>query len=359
MYKEYNLPKLSVIIPVYNNSRKDIFRCLSHIDNQQYDNIEVLIIDDGSATPCKCMLDELSAQFSFCRVIHQENRGVSAARNKGISLATGEFITFLDGDDAFSEHFLIDLKTIFLKYDSTSIDVVYGYTQRVYDIPTLSKINPITHSNIRLVSDIDKKILMCDFIQDCTSTYRNENGYLGCVSVGRVVKASIMKKIKFNENLSHNEDNIWNLDLLGNIKKVIIIDRCWYYYIYNPNSVTHIYNLSILSAYENYLNYLWRFYIDNHTKSVYYLRLTIHLALTLKARNYKYNKKMELNISKLFKRNPWKNGANWDCFLSLSSKDKILFILIKLGLIDTTYKFNLYIKNKLKFRALKIRDSDW
>lgn len=360
MQKTSILPKLSIIIPIFNNSREDISRCLSHIDKKQYENIEVIIIDDGSSDSCKRMLNELSAQFSFCQVIHQDNQGVSAARNKGISMATGDFITFIDGDDIFSENFFIDLKEIFLKHSSTNIDVIYGYIRRVYDIPDSQlEISQITHTNIRSVSALDKMKLMYGFIQDHISDFRNESGYLGCVSPGRVVKASIIKKIKFNENLSHNEDNIWNLELLKNINRAIIVDRCWYYYIYNPNSATHTFNLDIVHAYENYLNHLWDHYIDDTAKSICYLRLTIHLALSLKAKNYKGKANLRFKINELFKHSPWRNEINWDYFFSLNKKDKIFFILIKFGLIDFIYQFKLFIKYKLKFRMSGVRNSDW
>ena len=341
-HKVIDFPKLSIVIPVYNNSKEEVYRCLSHIYNQGYENLEVLFIDDGSSLSCRMMLDELSTQFKFCYVIHQENKGVSAARNKGIALATGEFITFIDADDAYSNYFFSDLKKIFLEYNHSDIDVIYGYARRVFSLPVaFSNYEPIRISNIRQLTDSDRINLIHELIQDHIITFRNKNGYLGCISVGKIVKASIIKETKFNEDLSHNEDNIWNLDLIKISKNCFIIDRCWYYYIYNPKSATHVYNLKILNAYERYLSYLWNNYVDDSNKRICYLKLTIHLALDLKRRAYINQKAPILHICTLFNRSPWNKELNWKSFFSLSAKDKVFYLLIKFKLIDLIYGLKL------------------
>jgi glycosyltransferase involved in cell wall biosynthesis len=90
--------KVSVIIPVYN-VKPYLERCVQSVLNQTYKDIEMILVDDGSIDGSGLLCDELAAKHGQIRVIHQENQGLSAARNTGILHATGEYVFFLDSDD--------------------------------------------------------------------------------------------------------------------------------------------------------------------------------------------------------------------------------------------------------------------
>lgn len=89
---------ISIIIPVYN-TQKYLARCIHSLLQQTYTNIEILLIDDGSTDNSYSLCQEFAVQDSRIVLYHQKNQGVSAARNKGISLASGDFIMFVDSDD--------------------------------------------------------------------------------------------------------------------------------------------------------------------------------------------------------------------------------------------------------------------
>lgn len=91
-------PLLSVIVPVYN-AAPWLQRCLDSMVGQTYRNLEIICVNDGSADGSAAILDEYAAKDARIKVIHQENAGVSAARNAGLDAATGEFVTFVDADD--------------------------------------------------------------------------------------------------------------------------------------------------------------------------------------------------------------------------------------------------------------------
>lgn len=97
-YQENKGPLLSVIIPVYN-AACFLPRCLESIVNQTYRKLEIICVDDGSTDNSLTVLQEYAAKDARIKVIHQENDGVSAARNVGVAVATGEFVTFVDADD--------------------------------------------------------------------------------------------------------------------------------------------------------------------------------------------------------------------------------------------------------------------
>ncbi len=91
-------PVVSVIIPVYN-SEKFTEKCIRSLLGQTYQNLELLVIDDGSTDQSGTILDHLASEDARIRLVHQKNAGVAAARNRGIDLATGTYLTFIDGDD--------------------------------------------------------------------------------------------------------------------------------------------------------------------------------------------------------------------------------------------------------------------
>ncbi|HJA50079.1 MAG TPA: glycosyltransferase, partial [Candidatus Fusicatenibacter intestinipullorum] len=90
--------KISVIIPVYN-VEKYLKRCLDSVINQTYKNLEIILIDDGSTDNSGKICDEYAQKDERIIVIHKENGGVSSARNKGLDICIGDYISFIDSDD--------------------------------------------------------------------------------------------------------------------------------------------------------------------------------------------------------------------------------------------------------------------
>ncbi|MFZ2714671.1 MAG: glycosyltransferase family 2 protein [Streptococcus suis] len=96
---------VSIIVPAYN-VEKYIEKCLSSILKQTYTNIEVIVVDDGSTDNTGQLLDNISQKDSRVCVVHKKNAGVSAARNSGIEISTGEYLVFVDGDDYIASDYV-------------------------------------------------------------------------------------------------------------------------------------------------------------------------------------------------------------------------------------------------------------
>lgn len=100
-------PLVSVIIPVYNVA-KILERCVNSVLTQTYENLEIILVDDGSTDMSKQFCDVFAKKDSRVKVIHQPNQGLSSARNSGLDIATGDFITFVDSDDSV-QPYLVEL----------------------------------------------------------------------------------------------------------------------------------------------------------------------------------------------------------------------------------------------------------
>ena len=103
-----NNPQISIIVPVYN-VEKYIRRCVESILAQTYSAFELILVDDGSSDRCGDICDEYAEKDHRIIVIHQENHGVSAARNVGLEIAKGKYITFCDSDDEIDINYLWSL----------------------------------------------------------------------------------------------------------------------------------------------------------------------------------------------------------------------------------------------------------
>ena len=109
--------KVSVVVPVYK-VEKFIDQCVRSIQNQTYNNLEIILVDDGSPDTCPAICDTYAAQDDRIKVIHQENAGLSKAREKGLRQATGEYVAFVDSDDWIEENAIEELLSAAEQYNA-------------------------------------------------------------------------------------------------------------------------------------------------------------------------------------------------------------------------------------------------
>ncbi len=128
-------PKISIIIPVYNTPENLLRDCLESAKNQTLEDIEIICVDDGSTNGSEKILDEYAKNDPRFKVIHQENGGLSVARNRGMELAKGEYIKFLDSDDMIYKTAAEKSYDMAKKYDADMVryscqDVEKGKTEK-------------------------------------------------------------------------------------------------------------------------------------------------------------------------------------------------------------------------------------
>lgn len=230
---------VSVIIPIFNTDIEVVKRCLQSIRVQNYNNIEVIIVDDGSMSQYADAYDHLEEKR--IRVYHQRNKGVSAARNKGIELANGEFITFVDADD-YMAPFALERGVYLIEKENA--DMIIGAVEKI------TKENNIMNSSVlnakAYVSIIGKGEYaeLCDMcLNDTSKRYLNINGNGEILRgpVARIIRADVVKINPFPENIILGEDVIWNIRLLKKCRHICIDYNIWYYYVMNSDSAIHRY----------------------------------------------------------------------------------------------------------------------
>lgn len=120
---ETDRPLISIIVPVYK-AEKYLVQCVNSLLNQTYKNLEIILIDDGSPDNSGKMCDAFERNDQRIYVIHQTNRGVSAARNAGIRVATGEYICFVDADDWAVPQYIMELWKLSKQYQADAVIAV-------------------------------------------------------------------------------------------------------------------------------------------------------------------------------------------------------------------------------------------
>ena len=179
-----NYPLVSVIIPTYNYASY-VTRTVSSCMEQTYKNIEIVVVDDGSTDNTAQVLGEFGSAINY---IFQENRGVSAARNKGMEHARGDYITFVDADDYLTKESLKERLDILLKKPDIGIVVSDKYTTSLLD-DTLSFKPALKKDKI---SETFYKDLLLKKISFATAT--------------ALMRSSVAKKCSFPENITNGED---------------------------------------------------------------------------------------------------------------------------------------------------------
>lgn len=220
----------SIVIPVYN-AQDYIERAIKSIQQQSFQDYEVICIDDGSKDNSSIILDRLCENDERIRVFHCENGGVSKARNTGIDLARGEYILFMDSDDEYVPEALAIL------YEELIIDkpdfLCFGYREMVYKENQLVKQTAKSY----LKHQYSKKNIQSQGLEVIS------HSLFGSVW-SKAYKREILqnKKIYMDEKLYVGEDYCFNLEVLKNVEKFRTIEEPLYIYmIQNDNSIINRY----------------------------------------------------------------------------------------------------------------------
>lgn len=235
---------VSVIIPVYN-CENYLSSCIESVMSQSYKNIELILVDDGSTDQSTKMCDELSKSDNRIKTIHQQNSGPAAARNRGIDMASGEYIFFLDSDD------IIDRESIEILVDA--------YREHNPDL-VMSNFNKLEHNGQYIEQKVSfdtdniaftgqtKELNNRDMVGFVRHFLKYPSNHLISYCWARLYKTSIIKKTKLRANADMRlfEDFVFNLDYLQNVNKTIFVNRSLYTYCLHSGHISA--SMSIVNA---------------------------------------------------------------------------------------------------------------
>lgn len=236
--------EFSIIIPIYNTQEEYLRQCINSIYAQNYDDFEVLLVDDGSTNGIGSLCDKYSADDSRFHTIHKTNGGVSSARNVGLQTAGGWWILFLDADDWWEPNLLKTLHSKFLDYNSDIF--IFSYFHDCIDSSEPIRMGISDYSmtgGLELLQKLQVGLL--------DENHRFAKSYIGSVWMQCVRREIVLQHhLFFDTNLRMGEDCLWNMNYLQHVKSVTLLDIPFYHYRVYETSCYHSYNPDLPSQVE-------------------------------------------------------------------------------------------------------------
>lgn len=317
--------EVSVIVPIYN-AHKYLERCIRSILGQTYENLDIVLIDDGSQDNSLEICKRFEKEDKRVRVFHKENGGVSSTRNYGIKKAQGEYIVFIDADDSVETSFI---ESLLAKANENSIVIcsfVYG--------------------------DEDGNIsASCEMLED--SNLNDLNDFITSVVVKRKIFGSVCRtlfpsKIIMDNNIEFvdcvlAEDQLFLLTAVSYCSTVITLKKAMYVYFDNSSSATHeVYRKNFLKDRERYCAELQRV-IDRYPLSQENKKDILQTALLRERKNVFFNlvasddcsvEYKQFKTSRLFEEQiGFRKKISW--LKTLSKSDLIVVMCMDFHLVKT------------------------
>ena len=211
-------PLISIIVPIYK-VEKYLCRCVDSILNQTYVNLEIILVDDGSPDDCPQICDDYAEKDNRIKVIHKENGGLSDARNAGMEIAKGKYISFIDSDDYVSLDFFETLYNTIITENSDIVEcsVVKFYENNHFD----SISDDFSVRNFSTVGGLSALISETLFHQHVWN---------------KLYKSELVLDIPFAVG-KLNEDEFWTYQVFGRAKRISRINKTMYFYFQRSNSI--------------------------------------------------------------------------------------------------------------------------
>lgn len=224
-----------MILPVYN-CEKYVVRSICSVFGQTYHNWELIIVNDGSTDSSKKLVSEMAKKDNRIKFINQENQGVSIARNRGIEEITGDILMFLDADDWFED---IAFEEVVNNWDASAQMLLFDY----YDAFENGEKKHRRHFEKKKIEFEKGKEFSVDDLELFFSGFykRKTNSRLGA-PWGIAFKVNYIKKrgLRFRQDLFSGEDQVFNLDAIIEMKKIVYFSKAIYNYFTNTESVTFV-----------------------------------------------------------------------------------------------------------------------
>lgn len=231
-------PLVSVVVPIYNVENK-LHRCVDSILNQTYNNLEIILIDDGSPDACPQICDDYARQDARIKVIHKANEGLGFARNTGIENATGKYICFFDSDD-YIEPTTIE-ECCSLAYRQNADLVCFGHVEETIDGKVFLKRLPCPPKDFFSGKEIKEKLIPMTLSHD---SHTGEDWNLSLSAWCELYSMDVIKKYHWrfvSEREIISEDIYSVLEYYSYAQRIAFLRKPFYHYISNSASLSKSY----------------------------------------------------------------------------------------------------------------------
>lgn len=228
------MPKVSIVVPVYN-VEKYLDRCVASLQNQTLEDIEIILVDDGSPDKCPQLCDEYARQDRRIHVVHKQNAGLGMACNSGLEIAKGEYIAFCDSDDWVDSDMY---RSLYEVATAEKAQMVFSGLKRVDGSKRI--LGYLPHRKTKeIYSGGEIFNLLVDMVASSPCEGKDRTIQMSAKVVLYNRKFLNDNNIKFvSERIYPSEDLIFNVSALIHADKVVVVPDFWYNYFVNPKSIS-------------------------------------------------------------------------------------------------------------------------
>lgn len=307
-------PKVSIIIPVYN-SENYLDKCISSILKQTLNGIEIILVDDGSTDKSEVICKKYKDSDNRVKFVRKKNGGVSSARNCGVSIAEGEFITFVDSDDYIESNMCEKLYTSAIE---NKCDVIF------------SGMKSVNNKVISYIFTDETKVYSKE--EACKLFFFDKEPFSPNYACGKLIKKTVCEKIKFREDIFLMEDALYCIELFLNCtSNIMFLNEYLYNYVQRSGSASKHFNKKRITSYYaldellNIARTMNKLYEMKFLKV--YSKLILGILQDIIYFDFEGNKCEYLKISKALNKEYFKNMK---C-KSIGSKNKIHLTVLKIS----------------------------
>lgn len=220
-------PLISVVVPIYN-VEKYLKRCIESIRCQTYSNLEIILVDDGSPDNCGCICDDYRKKDNRIKVIHKENGGLSDARNAGIKIVNGKYLTCIDSDDFVSPYFI---ENLWNAVKESQCDIATSWFIEFYEGDSIPNPHKLELKDVQVLS------------RECFYERMLYQKGVEISAWGKLYRSDLFKGIEYPVGKLY-EDIPTTYLLIEKVTKVAVIPNVDYYYFQRKTSIAQA-NFSI------------------------------------------------------------------------------------------------------------------
>lgn len=344
------MAQVSIVIPVYRVDEELLRKCIESLLLQTLNEIEIIIVDDGTTDACKELCKEFAAEEDRILYLSQKNAGVSVARNNGIQHATAPIITFVDADDWVEPEMCETLKKEFDNHNDIQICIFAAYLNS----PGSERKNPFWNSEKKIFEGKEKEQLQLQSIYRKSSKFVPEFATFGttwCKGYRR--QWLIDNQLWYEPELRRGQDTIFNLNAFEKADKIMYVNKYLYHYRLNDASAVHRYTDNAIEYLNRILRHI-QIFIDEYQKSGYFYQAYYYKCASLLVTamgndcfhqdNPKSKKEKSRDLRKLLNDKIYEEAFQKIDMKSVPVQTKIFWTLIKykavrsLFLADKMYK---------------------